>query len=180
MNTQVRSELNQYLILLADGDRSAFDFVFETAWPLVHRLAVKMLGARTDTEDVAQQALMKVFSRAQEFDKSRDALAWILGITSYECKTLRQTERRRKEDSSDENNFNNLSDTKLSPEEEQINAELETCIRDLLSTLSPQDQETILISVNELSRPELNAATYRKRLQRAMDKLRSKWKERYE
>lgn len=180
MNNERRSQLTQHLIRLADGDRSAFDFVFETAWPLVHGLAVKMLGNRTDTEDVAQQALMKVFSRAGEFDKNRDALSWILGIASYECKTLRQKERRRKEESSEEAIFNNLADPKPSPEDEKIRLDLETFIRELLSTLSPQDQETILISVNELFRPELNAATYRKRLQRAMDKLRGKWKERYE
>lgn len=175
-----RKKLTEHMIRLADGDRTAFDYVFTFVQPLVHGLAVKMIGEKSDAEDISQQALMKVFSRCHEFDKERDALSWILGITSYECKTFRQQVKRRKEDFKEQNELNDLKNPALSPEELHLKNELENYLRDLLKNLSPQEQETILALIDEVSRPEVSAATYRKRLQRTLEKLRGKWKEHYE
>lgn len=180
MNPQLRTELNQYMDRLVDGDRGAFEFVFDNSWPLVHRLAIKMIGAGADAEDIAQQALLKVFSRAQEFEKGRDALSWILGITAFECRTLKQKYRRRKENFTSEENFNQIADSKLSAEDEILQNNLEHSVRELISELSPQDQEAILVSFGETARPKLAGATYRKRLQRAMDRLKDKWRDRHE
>lgn len=180
MNLQLRNELNQCMNRLADGDRGAFEFVFDHTWPLVHRLAIKMIGVETDAEDIAQQAFIKVFSRAPEFEKGRDALSWILGIAVFECRTLKQKYRRRKENFISEESFNDFADSKLSAEDEFLQKNLESCVREIISELSLQDQETILASFGEIARPELSGTTYRKRLQRAMERLKEKWRDRYE
>jgi len=180
MNQQIRAELNTYMDRLVDGDRSAFEFVFDVTWPLAHGLASKTIGPGADAEDIAQQALMKVFSRAQEFEKGRDALSWILGITAFECRTLKQKYRRRKENLSHHDELEVLYDSKPSTEEVLLQQNLEKIVRELISELSVQDQETILISFGEVARPELAGTTYRKRLQRAIDRLKEKWKGHYE
>lgn len=98
MKAHERAQLNAQMIRLADGDRGAFDVIFDMTWPLVHRFARKMTSASPEAEDIAQTALTKVFSRASEFRRDGDALSWILGITAFECKTARQKAKRRRED----------------------------------------------------------------------------------
>lgn len=120
MSPLERTELTAKLVRLADGDRSAFEPIFEVTWPLVHRFAARLIGSGHEAEDVAQHALMKVFSRAHEFDGNRDALSWILGITAFECKTLRQKVRRRKEEFGSSDALNGAHDQSMSAEERLI------------------------------------------------------------
>ena len=175
MNLKVREELNAKMACLADGDRSSFDFVYEISWPLVHRFALKTIGAVADAEDVAQHALLKVFSRAPEFRQGSEALPWMLGITAYECKTHFQKVRRRREDIQGEEILNQQSHPSLTAEEQLYKNAVERAVRDILGELRPQDQEVVLASIGESERPELPPATYRKRLSRALARLREKW-----
>ena len=71
------------------------DQLFAALWPIALGFARRALGGAADAEDAAQAALTNVFARAAEFDASRDALSWVLGIVAYECRTLRQRARRR-------------------------------------------------------------------------------------
>ena len=175
-----RADINILMIRLADGDRTAFDSIYEAVWPLVHRFAKKITANKTDSEDIAQHALMKVFSRASEFRRDGDALSWILGITAYECKTVRQKTRRRKEQFQEHNDFDKKSEPSRSAEELLIANSLASAIKEVLAGLSEEDQETIRIAINDLSRPDIPAATFRKRLERSFDRLRKTWRERYE
>ncbi len=59
---------------LSDGDRSAFRPVFDFLQPLLTRFVSAQVGA-AECEDVAQQALLRIFERASEFDPSLDALS---------------------------------------------------------------------------------------------------------
>ena len=47
---------------------------------------------------MVQQALLKLFERASEFDPELDALSWALGIAAYEVRTARKWRLRRRED----------------------------------------------------------------------------------
>ncbi len=180
MNADLRSKLNTSMSQLADGDRGAFDFVYETSWPLVNRFAIKTIGISHDAEDIAQHALMKVFSRAQEFDTRRDALSWILGITAFECKTYRQKVRRRKEESISDEVLSGHPNEAPNAEEALIQDSMERAIHESLAELGIQDRETIHMAIFEMERPAIPAATFRKRLQRAMGRLREKWSEKHE
>ena len=84
MDRSQREQLNEWMVSLADGDRGAFGAVYETIRPILARFAERSLGNSTDAEDVAQEALLKVFRRASEFDREREALPWVLGIAAYE------------------------------------------------------------------------------------------------
>jgi RNA polymerase sigma-70 factor, ECF subfamily len=165
--------LNEALGRLADGDRSAFDEVFESTWPLVLRFSQKAV-APADAEDAAQAALMKVFSRAHQYDKGRDALPWILTFAAFECKTVRQRARRRREDfigeSAGELGFS------ASAQDEYLEADLRARLEGVIARLKPSDQETLLSILNGTQRPAVAPATFRKRLERALDRVRSIWR----
>jgi RNA polymerase sigma-70 factor (ECF subfamily) len=91
-----RAELRRLMERLADGDRGAFRPAFDLLWPRLRAFGLRY--ARADGEDAAQQALLRVFSRASEYDRERDALAWALGIAAWECRTFRRKRQRRRED----------------------------------------------------------------------------------
>ena len=89
--------LSDALGRLAAGERRAFAEVYTTIWPLVRSFAGRALAERADAEDVAQSALLKIFSRASEYDPERDAVAWILGVVAWEIRTFRKRCQRRRQ-----------------------------------------------------------------------------------
>lgn len=173
MDRAAREELSRSLGRLKDGDRGAFDLVFARVFPLARRFALVALKNSADAEDVAQTALLRVFSRAHEYDETRDALAWIAGITAFEIKTRRRQIERRRE-SSDVVLGEQQNDVRL--EDEAIIRELLASLRELLGTLSRQDEEAILAAAELCPRPKIAAATFRKRLERATSRLKQAWR----
>jgi RNA polymerase sigma factor (sigma-70 family) len=162
-----REELHLLMSRLADGDRDAFAPIFERLWPVLRRFTERAVGG-ADADDAAQAALLKVFARAHEFDAKRDALSWILGIAAFECKTLRQRTRRRREDPGEIPE--RVSDD--NPEERVMAREIEAAAVEVLGTLGPADVETMRLVVSD-QRPE--GATFRKRVERAVARLRAAW-----
>ena len=168
------SDLQGLMERLADGDRSAFHPVFESLWPLLRRFAARHLHPG-DADDAAQEALLRVFRRAAEFDPSRSALAWALGIAAFEIRTARRKRQRRREDAVPGGVFESARDPAPTPEETAMQADMETMMRNALGTLRPEDAETLrLYSRGE--RAHVAAATFRKRVERALTRLRAAWR----
>src|SRR5437867_844842 len=101
MDRETRRELNELAARLADGDRDAFEPVFRLVHPLIRDFARRALGSGADADDVTQHAMLRVFTRASELDRERDALTWMLAITAFEVRTLRRRRQRRREESDD-------------------------------------------------------------------------------
>jgi RNA polymerase sigma factor (sigma-70 family) len=173
---QQRNELQRCLTRLADGDRAAFRPVFELVWPRVREVAGRMMASAADAEDAAQTCLLKVFERASEFDRERDALAWIIGIASYECLTIRRQRTRRRETSADAA-AGALLDAAASPEQAALAHELEAIAVGLLGQLRPADRETLRLAFFQNGHGEAQPPTFRKRLERAVARLRAAWRD---
>ncbi|MFP2933683.1 RNA polymerase sigma factor, partial [Pyxidicoccus sp. 3LG] len=135
---------------LADGDRSAFAPAFGVLHPLVLRFCSRLLTDREDAEDAAQAALLKVFTRASDFDASRDALPWVLSLAAYECRTSRKTRQRRREASPPDEG---LPDGTEGPESRLVGAQLAVALRDVLEELRPEDAATLAAAMGETERP---------------------------
>ena len=179
MERQQRLELQRSLERLADGDRAAFRPVFDLVWPEVQKVAARMMRAGADADDAAQSALCKLFERASEFDRSRDALAWIVGIASYECLTLRKKAARRREHGGAQLLIGAIADGARDPEQQAIAAELEAVAVAVLGTLEPRDRETLHAAIfddRDVARA-VAPATFRKRLERALVRLRAAWRD---
>ena len=164
-----REYLRARMTELADGDRAAFDQVYERVWPLVRGFVGRHLRS-AEAEDVAQEALLRVFARASEFDRDRDALAWILGIAAWQIRTHRTRERRRREESLDEETHDRRA-IDPSPEEAAARRERDLLVGQALAALGPSDAAT-LQSYMANERPAIAPATFRKRVQRAVERAR--------
>src|SRR2546430_146863 len=91
-----RRVIHAAMVRFADGDRTAFRDVFDALWPAMLGLAMRGLP-RADAEDAAQRAILKVFDRIVDLDRTRDGVAWAMTIAAYEVMTSRQQQRRRRE-----------------------------------------------------------------------------------
>jgi RNA polymerase sigma-70 factor (ECF subfamily) len=170
------SELQALLSRLASGDRSAFQPLFQSLWPLLQKFTRRLLASDADGDDAAQQALLKTFAHAREYDPARPALPWVLAIAHNECRTLRKQRLRRREVGSEPAAM--LSAPHLSPEHELISRELETALAAVFADLRPEDVHTLALAVAEDrdERPAIPAATFRKRVERALERLRLAWR----
>ncbi|HVT58498.1 MAG TPA: sigma factor [Thermoanaerobaculia bacterium] len=172
MERAEREALQRHLEQLADGDRDAFHPVFLGLWPLLRGFAARCLP-REEAEDAAQEALLRVFARAAEFDRQRDALSWVLGIAAYEIRSARKRRQRRREQPADD--LADRPDRGCSPEENAVAGDLERALGAVLATLRPGDAETLLAYARG-ERPDLPGPTFRKRVERALARLRGAWR----
>ena len=179
-SARLNQTLDEYLGRLADGDRSAFQPLFDSLWPLLRRFATHFLGNQADGDDATQQALLKVFALAREYDPARQALPWILTITTNECRTLRKKQLRRREVGSA--SLAVLSTSQTSPEQALIRHDLQVALAEVFTELRPDDIHTLVCAVatDHAERPSVPTATFRKRVERALDRLRLAWRAKHD
>lgn len=176
MNPEGRSALQEELTALSRGDRGAFDPAFRRLWPLLRGFARRVLPEH-DADDAAQEALLRIFHRASEFDSSRDALAWALGIAAWQARTQRTRRRRRREDAGE--TIPERVDLAASPEDLASARELSAALDRALAELPSRDAETLLAYARG-ERPDLPGPTFRKRVERALSRLRAVWRIRHD
>jgi RNA polymerase sigma factor (sigma-70 family) len=175
VNPGERAALQEELTALARGKRAAFDPVFRRLWPLLRGFAQRCLPAG-EAEDAAQEALLRIFGRASEFDPDRDALAWVLGVAGWQIRTHQTKARRRREEAVDM--LPEQEATRPSPESEAMARDLGTALERALQELPPGDAATLLAYARG-ERPDLPGPTFRKRVERALNRLRSRWRIRH-
>jgi RNA polymerase sigma-70 factor (ECF subfamily) len=159
---------------LADGDRSAFSFVFATLWPLLAGFARRLSRNSEDAEDAAQHALLKVFECAHRYDPAQDAAAWALAITAHECHAARR--RRRAEPMNATTDL--VPSPGADPETLAIDRDLLAAAADALGSLRSEDAATLSAAWRG-ERPSIAATAFRKRVQRATERLRAAWRSRH-
>ena len=175
MNPAAREALQEELTALARGDRAAFDPLFRRLWPLLRGFAARSLSF-AEADDAAQEALLRIFSRASEFDPRRDALSWVLGVAGWQIRTHRARTRRRREQAPSE--LPEPIDVATSPEDAAMSQELALALDRALAELPPGDAATLLAYARG-ERPDLPGPTFRKRVERALGRLRTHWRIRH-
>jgi RNA polymerase sigma-70 factor (ECF subfamily) len=175
-----RAAVHQAMIALAQGDRSAFGPVFTTLWPLLRRFTLRVLGDAAEAEDAAQAALLKVLLHAAEFDPARDAVTWALGLAFFECLSLRKRALRRRE-TGDAALFASVAAREGTPEDQVIERDLRAAATSTLGILSRKDVEILEAAIEgwRPAGPERARAAFRKRVQRAIDRVRVAWRRKH-
>ncbi len=166
---------------LADGDRAAFAPLYSALWPVLRAFCRRGLGHDADGDDAAQQALVNLLARADEFDEGRDALSWSFGIAAWECRTVRRRALRRREDALGPAGAAALADPTPLADDELIRRDLLASASEILGTLSPDDVATITAAIegDPEGRAGVAPATFRKRLERALVRLRAAWRSKH-
>jgi RNA polymerase sigma-70 factor (ECF subfamily) len=170
-----RTELQLWMTAAAEGDRAVLEPLFAALWPIVVAYATRWLGDRALAEDCAQDALVQLFGQLARFDRERDALTWTLAIATWQCRTARRRIARRAEQphTTDGASFDGAT---AAEERELVRAALAT-----LDTLAPHDRDVIAAALfdDTALREQLAPATFRKRLERALARLRTSWRSRH-
>lgn len=80
-----------------DGDAAARERLLEDLWPRAFRLAVAILGDRTEAEDAAQDALVAVATRLRDLHDPAAFPLWSTRIVVNAARTALRRRRRRSE-----------------------------------------------------------------------------------
>jgi RNA polymerase sigma factor (sigma-70 family) len=161
------AELDQLMSQLARGDRTAFEPLYFALRPRAIRLARTRLG-ESDANDVAQNALLKIFSRASEFTPGRPCLPWFYAIVANEI----QSERRRRARLVDDDVAEDRAIDEDDAEATLVARELERALELAIEELDADGAQAINAVLGRAPLPNLTAATFRKRASRAYAKLR--------
>jgi DNA-directed RNA polymerase specialized sigma24 family protein len=171
MNAERRADLNVLIRRFADGDRSAFQPLFDGLWPVLVAFTGRALPSTADAEDAAQQTVLKVFSRIVDYDRTRDGLTWVLAMAAFEVMTIRKQSARRREIATVPLD---VQDVGLDQEESLMRDQVRTALREAVGELSPGDQEALAPIFGDTEPPA--GETARKRRTRAIERLRAVWR----
>jgi RNA polymerase sigma-70 factor (ECF subfamily) len=177
MEQETRSAVSRLLARLRDGDRSSGPELFHLLWPVLHKFCARLLPDSPAAEDAAQRAITRVFEQASRFGLERDGLAWALEIALWECRTERRRRFRSREVAWTPDSAEKAAE-QASPADQVAQSELGAALDVAVANLPPLDRETIQLLLRDATAPVLDA-TWRKRKERALHRLKLAWRTLY-
>jgi len=177
-----------------DGDESAFAEIVRRYSPRVFRVASRFFRQRSLVEDAAQEVFLKAFTQLGSFEGRGSLEGWLTRIATNTCLNMVRGAKRRPEFTvsdltDDEQNW--LDQQPAADGKELTSVENNLVATDLadrlLSVLSPEDQQTLLMidgedaSIKEVaeatgwseSKVKVRAFRARRKVREAMEKLLS-------
>jgi len=176
MDPERRTAIQHAMLRLADGDRAAMPALVALLWPVLLSYAERGLRDAQGAEDVAQEVLFRISARISEFDRTRDPLSWAFGIATFEIMTQRKRRQRRRETLLGET-LPESQESAQSVEDAIMQAEVHAALSEALGQLPPGD--IAHLGLFEPSRVGAATPAMRKRRQRALDRLRTIWRNIY-
>jgi RNA polymerase sigma-70 factor (ECF subfamily) len=160
--------LREELALAADGDRRAVERAFTRLHPFVLAFCTRALRDPVAAEDATQEALVRLFAHVGAYDAGRAPAPWVLAFASNACRTARKRALRRRESAV-------VPDLVCyaSPEAALLEGELRAAVQAMLAALPALDAETLTVAMGD-DKPV--GPTFRKRLQRALQRVRAVWR----
>lgn len=160
-------ELDAWMARLADGDRSTFDPLFRALYARALRVARARLGPEC-AEDVAQASLVKLFAGASAFEAGRPVLPWLYAIVANEIRVERRAAARRGEPLEAGGDVAHAADT----ERAVADAELRRALDAAIAALDAPSAQAIAALLGRSVAPAIAPAAFRKRVSRAVARLR--------
>jgi RNA polymerase sigma-70 factor (ECF subfamily) len=167
MREDSEAALDALMARLAAGERAAFEPLFRALHPRAVRFARARLKGTT-AQDVAQAALLKMFTEAHRFLSGRPVLPWFYAIVANEIRSAQRAARDPRVHAA-ENEQALASD---SHEQTLLARELMRALELAIDTLDDDAAQAIRAQLGEGERPALASATFRKRVSRAYARLR--------
>ena len=165
------AELDELMARLSAGDRTAFEPLFLELHPRALRLARARLGDEVGV-DVAQNALLRVFSRASEFDAGRPVLPWFYAIVANEIRTVSRRNQTLARRQAPEEALEHVA-AGDDPESRTLERELRVALVQAIDALDEPSANALRVMLGEAPRPDVAATTFRKRVSRAVARLRA-------
>ena len=146
-------ELVDLLLRIAQGDRKAYRAMYSRQSTRLFGIAMAILRDRSAAADVVQDAFLRIWEKARQFDPERHPQAWLDAIVRYA--SLDDARTRGREIPTDDPN---LGDRPV--ETDVLDAlqmvEENTKLRHCLAGLEPKNRDAIVLGfVHGLSHPEI-------------------------
>lgn len=145
---EARAEDDRLIARVAEGDRRAFELLYDRYASTVYGLTLKMLGDREVAEDAVQEIFWRVWRRLGSFDRSRAFAPWLFGIAHNYC--IDELRRRKVRPQSVYENDDNtvLSDIPddMDVAESAVLAEQGRLVRSALEQLPEEQRQTLLLA----------------------------------
>ena len=176
MDAARRKAIHEAMVRLSDGERGAFDVLLNELWPVILSFAERGVRRKADAEDVAQEVFSKICFRISDFDKTRDGVSWAFGIASYEVMTHRKRAARRRE--IDDAAIERIADARAPQDVGLVEQELVAAFEAAVGALTDADRQALGLQPDVRADGPMSPA-FRKRKQRALDRLRKVWESIY-
>lgn len=154
----IRGEAEDLLERVAGGDRAALVILYDRVSGTLMAVALRVTSARSEAEEVVQDAFMRAWREASSFDRDRgSALAWLVTLTRNRAIDVVRSRRRRalhEAESADAEQ----RDAHPGPELALVDAERAAAVRAALETLRPEQRAVLdLAYFGGLSHSEIAA-----------------------
>ena len=157
-----------------DGDARAFTELVDRHAAACLRFATRMLGDRSEAEDVAQETFLRAFKALGNYDERLPFRTWLFSILINRCRTAMSQRMRRERRVV----FDSEALARSSVEASQESIELREELNRAIAGLSPEQREAFLLRhIEELSYEEIMSATgvgmsaLKMRVKRACERL---------
>jgi RNA polymerase sigma-70 factor (ECF subfamily) len=140
------------LVLYANGDADAARALNARLTPRVFRQALRLLGDRAEAEDVAQEALLRLWRIAPQWRQGEAKVTtWLYRVVSNLC-----TDRLRKRRETDLSTVPEAQDDRIGPEGALQQEARFGALRDALAQLPDRQQQAVsLRHLEGLTNPQI-------------------------
>ena len=133
------SEMEQRIIEISEGDKTALEKLYQAYRHVVFSLARTILSSESTAEDVAQEVFLKIWASAHTYRIGANPKAWIMGITrNAAIDAMRKTKYEMSTDEVFETDFR----SQPSLEETVVNA---MTLSEALHTLASDAREIVIL-----------------------------------
>jgi len=140
------------LVLFANGDRLAAQELTRRLGPRSYSLALRVLGNRAEAEDVTQEAMLRLWRIAPDWQPGVARVStWLYRVTLNLCLDLKRKARSVNIDEVGEP----VDPARSAPERIQDNARVDALQGALMQLSDRQRQAVVLRHIQELSNPEI-------------------------
>lgn len=140
-------ELVRLLHLTARGDQQAFARLYELTSPTLFAVCLRMLVQREWAEEALQEAYVKVWHKAGDYNASRgNVLTWLVSIARYLAIDVRRARARRPEAPLSDDDMGRISDDDAGPMERFLAQDDAAALQRCLGELSDTQRQTITLA----------------------------------
>ena len=143
-------------IALDPREQIRFNRLMEGTYRKVFNMAYRLVGNRSDAEDLTQEAFYRAYRSFEDYEGDRPFENWIFRIVTRLFLDLLRTRRRRIKavsfdtplirESGDENLFFEMPDNKPSPEDRLMNNAMGESLQKTLNSLSPEQRLLVTLA----------------------------------
>jgi RNA polymerase sigma-70 factor (ECF subfamily) len=125
------------------GDKRGFSTLYEKYKNRVFGFLIRMTGDREIAEDLLQETFFAALRNADQFDRSRSFLSWLFGIAHK--RTIDYFRHVKVETDHKEDAENAVGSRIDRPDQELLNKNIQTIVREAVAELDPLQREVFLL-----------------------------------